>query len=295
MKKLIKSMLMLSMASLVILTSCEEDTNNGEIKDVEITINPSPSTSLLTVGTQLTLSLELKGNTDNKLKKVTVTSSASSAALLSKTLSGTSATEILKDTINVVGTITYTVILEGDAKDAKKITKTYVVTGIAPPGPIIQTNNSIELFDRLTTVAGTSRFVIFNQAFAQVTLDNFEANKTAIDIGYFRGSSNANTLASPDAAALQGLYTGLNWTGVSKTKIAKTTLTVAQYDAITNDSLISATAATAAWNSEGIANTLAKNNILVFETADGIQGFIRVDDISTTGEPTLSLSVKMQE
>jgi hypothetical protein len=303
MKKLVRTMLMMSVASLAILTSCNEEEDDKVIKDVEITISSSPATTV-TAGNPVTLTLALKGNSENKLKKVTVTSSASTTALLNKTLSGADAVETVVDTPETAGTITYTVTLEGEKGTAQ--TKTYSINVLPIPGPVTVTSTPIDLFGHVNADGGSSRFMACTDPYTQVSLDNFASNKGIIDIGYYRGTTNGNTLASPSNSALQGLYTGLNWTtggGVKTTKVAKTTMTAAQFDAYTaaptNDSLIWATAASSTWIADGAANQLVVGNVVLFETAAGKKGLIKVANLAggnTSQDPAqITLSIIVQQ
>ncbi|MCU0442176.1 MAG: hypothetical protein MUE96_07235 [Bacteroidia bacterium] len=300
MKKLVRTMLMLSVASLAILTSCNQEDDDKVIKDVEITISASPATSV-TAGNPVTLTLALKGNSDNKLKKVTVTSSASTTALLSKTLSGADAVETVVDTPETVGNITYTVTLEGEKGNPQ--TKTYTINVLPVPGPVAVTSTPIDLFGHVNGDGGSSRFMATTDPFTQVSLDNFNSNKGIIDIAYYRGATNGNTLASPSNTTMQGLYSGLTWTGVKTTKVAKTTMTVAQFDAYAanpvNDSLIWATASSSTWIADGAANQLAVGNVVLFETAAGKKGLIKVANLAganTAGDPAqMTLSIIVQQ
>lgn len=300
MKKLVRTMLMMSVASLAILTSCNEEEDDKVIKDVEITISATPATSV-TAGNPVTLTLALKGNSENKLKKVTVTSSASTTALLNKTLSGADAVETVVDTPETPGNITYTVTLEGEKGTAQ--TKTYSITVLPVPGPVTVTPTPIDLFGHVNGDGGSSRFMACTDPYTQVSLDNFASNKGIIDIGYYRGSTNGNTLASPSNGPLQGLYSGLTWTGVKTTKVAKTTMTAAQFDAYaaapTNDSLIWATASSSTWIADGAANQLVVGNVVLFETAAGKKGLIKVANLAggnTSQDPAqMTLSIIVQQ
>lgn len=284
MKKLIKSFVMLSMASLVVLSSCDDETTE-DIRPVEITIAATPSTTNLNFGTPLQLTLSLAGNPDNKLKKVTVTSSASNVALLTKTLSGQSATEIVRDTIRTIGAITYTVTLEGEKGTA--VTKSYKVTGIALPGGLDVSSNARSLFGQTQDSASTY-FMSLTDPFTPFTRGRVEiqSNKSSIDVGFYFGNTNKATLASPSDALLQSVYTYVPWSTVAPkaTKLFKTSLTAAQYDAIVTSNSDSAIIALAAdvtsWGSA--ATNLTNGNVVLYQTAEGVLGLIKVENLSGT-------------
>ena len=69
MKKVIKTMMMLFVASTFALTSCTNETE--EVENVEITMSPAATSGTHFVGDTLKLTVSCKGNADNKLKTLT--------------------------------------------------------------------------------------------------------------------------------------------------------------------------------------------------------------------------------
>jgi hypothetical protein len=294
MKKLVKSVLMLSIASLAILSSCKKETTD-EVTDVTVTITPSPSASLVDVGTVLTLTIEAKGNTDNKLKKITVTSTQSGSALLSKTLSVNSTTEIVRDTLKKSNeTYSYTVTVEGEK--GSPATKTYTVkTKTVAAG--VNVTNAIPLFGQTNGAGTNANFMQLTDPHGTFSTSTFVANKAKVDVAFFYGSINKATLTSPSDATMQGLYSGLNWTGANVTKLYKTSMTVAEFEAVAtakSDAAITtlaASVATSAWVSS--ISQLSRYNVILYKTAGNKLGLIKVDNLSATGPNDAEISLQV--
>lgn len=294
MKKLVKSVLMLSIASLAILSSCTKETTD-EVTDVTVTITPSPSASLVDAGTVLTLTIEAKGNTDNKLKKITVTSTQSGSALLSKTLSVNSTTEIVRDTLaKIDATYSYTVIVEGEK--GSPATKTYTVKTKTAAAEVDVTN-AIPLFGQTNGAGTNANFMQLTDPHGTFSTATFAANKAKVDVAFFYGAANKATLTSPSDATMQGLYSGLDWTGANTTMLYKTSMTTTEFDAVAtanSDAAITtlaASVATSAWVSS--INLLTKGNVVLYKTAGNKLGLIKVDNLSATGANDAEISLQI--
>ena len=304
MKKLFKSVMMLSIASLAILSSCSKEDDNATVTDVKVTfstsvVNPVQENSVIT------MTLTATGTSDNKLKSVSVKRSGGNLpakTILSKSLNATTATETLVDTIGS-GTFTYTAILEGE----KGTPASQVITIVtrAAYGFTESTSNNIDIYAQ-TGSDGSARFVKLTFPFTQFSLEEFNANKASIDLGFFYGSSqpsnNQFTLSSPTDGLLQSVYTGLTWTGVNDTKLTKTTLTAAQFDDIEASGSDSAILLYVASNPSQnwitkYANQLSLGNVLAFQTASGKYGFIKVANKigSNADEAIISLRIVAQD
>ena len=298
MKKLVKSVLMLSIASLAILSSCKKETTD-EVTDVTVTITPSPSASPVDVGTVLTLTIEAKGNTDNKLKKITVTSTQAGSALLSKTLSVNSTTEIVRDTLKKSNeTYSYTVTVEGEK--GSPATKTYTVKTKTAAAEVDVTN-AIPLFGQTNGAGINAHFIQLTSPFGTYPVGVFGVNKAKVDLAFFYGSLNKATLASPSDTTMQGLFKGLNWTGANVTMLYKTSMTTTEFDAVAtakSDAAITtlaASVATSAWVSS--INMLSKGNVVLYKTAGNKLGLIKVDDLSgiTANDAEINLRIISQK
>ncbi|MES2558925.1 MAG: hypothetical protein V4590_04255 [Bacteroidota bacterium] len=302
MKKLVKSVLMLSIASLAILSSCKKEDDNGDVTNVSVTITASPSDALVQTGTVLTLTIECTGNTDNKLKKITVTSTQGSAALLSKTLSTNSSTEIVRDTLLLPNTTySYTVTVEGEK--GTPATKTYTVKTRAPYGLTTRTANAIELLGQ-TQGSDASSFIALSNPITPFSFNEFDANKGRIDLGFFYGTNSGYklTLSVPQDTFLRNrVFSSLNFAGTKTVKLAKTTLTAAQFDVIAaaiNDSAIvnyEGANPQAGWNLWRVDN-LKAGDVLAFVNGAGKMGFVKVTTAFGTeaGDAKVELEVVAQ-
>lgn len=293
MKKLVRSVLMLSIASIAILSSCSKETDT-EVTDVKVTITSSPA-SVVEIGQPITLTVTATGNPDNKIKSISVTRSGDNKVVLSKKLSETSSTQTVTDTILLVGSYTYTVAVEGD-KGSPAIA-TCSITARAPYGTTSSTPVAIDLKGQ-TQDSTENYFMKLTPDFTPYDRgrSTFTANKANIDMCFFFGTANKATLASPDdATAMQTVYSYIDWTGAKKTKFSKTSLTLAQFNTIEtsgNDSaIVNIAIGTTTW---GVSvNNLAKDNVLVYETAEGKKGLVLVADLTGTQASNASISVRV--
>lgn len=124
-------------------------------------------------------------------------------------------------------------------------------------------------------------------------------NSAAIDMIYFYGTNaslnNNATLASPKDATVNGgtgnLAMAVGMNPQNDTKFAATTITAAQFDAMTNDADFPATV-TAGTK----ANNLAADDVIAFKTADGKIGLIKIKAFTgTAATGTMTVDVKIQQ
>ena len=143
-------------------------------------------------------------------------------------------------------------------------------------------------------------------SFASITGEVFQmteakANSTLIDFMYYYGASNLATIAAPDDADAATVFTGTaalsTWTTKNSTRFKTTSLTAANFDAITDDSDIVANATGAADTDE---NQLAVGNVIAFMTDPGKaggskMGLIKITTINTGAGGSMVIAVKVQE
>lgn len=293
MKKLVKSVMMLSIASLAILSSCKKEDENATVTDVKVDVTSSPAS--VREGGVVTLTVTCTGNTDNNLDAISVTRTGGSLAsktVLSTSLSGTSATKTIVDTLGS-GTYTYTVAVTG--KTGSPATKTITVATVPAPKELDITN-PIPLFGSANGAGTNAHFLQLSDPFTTVSTANFSTNKSKIDVAFYYGSNNKATLTSPSDNVMQGLFTGLDWTsGINITSLYKTSMTLAQFDAIAasnSDSAITAMAATVTtWTSS--VNLLSVNNVILYKTAANKVGLIKVDNISGKDNTDAEISLRI--
>lgn len=283
MKKVIKTMMMMLVASAFVLTSCKDE----DAEDVVLTLNPSASSGVHFVGDVLSITVNGKGNADNKLKTLTITKAPEgkpTTTVISEKLSGTDKIYTLKDTFELseVGKITYTIKLEGESGTAQ--TATYVATVVAVNPIDVETNN-VSLFGQ---TQDAEHFMALTNPFSRYTLDATEDEwKNEVDLAYFYGTTNKHSITSPSNTTMQGLFTsapiaayfsGSRVTGFYRMPSSDYTI----YNKIVTEdddrSLVS--------YAEGKVYTDAINNlvngeILLFKTKDGHLGMIKI--FSLTG------------
>lgn len=286
MKKLVKSVLMLSIASLAILSSCKKEDSNAEVTDAKVEVTVSPAIPV--EGGVVTLTVTCTGNTDNNLKSISVTRTggvvSTSKTVLSTSLTGTSSTKIIVDTLTS-GTYIYTVAVAGEK--GSPATKTVTVTTRSLP-KAIDVTNATPLFGQTNGGGTNANFMQLTFPHATWSTDSasFSQNKSKMDLAFFFGATNKATLTSPTDATMQGLYTGsgISWTGVNTTMLYKTTMTAAAFDAVVtsnSDSLMTAMAAgVTTWGSS--VNLLTQGTVLLFKTASNKVGLIKVDNLTGT-------------
>ncbi|GAB1418512.1 hypothetical protein MASR2M12_12770 [Bacteroidales bacterium] len=107
-------------------------------------------------------------------------------------------------------------------------------------------------------------------------------NQALVDIIFFKGATNANTLAAPDDADANSIndYNLVNWTKKNKTRFILTTMTAAEFDAI---GTIYQFPEFVAANATTKVNNLAAGNVVYFKTEAGKHGYAKIVDLYTKG------------
>lgn len=118
---------------------------------------------------------------------------------------------------------------------------------------------------------------------AVYTVTTAASNQSKIDMIFYKGVTNANTFAAPDDASLSTIPTfGVDsWTVKNQTRFIKTTMTVAEFDAIGEYHVFPEfTEASASSN----ANLLDENQVVFFRTQAGKLGYVKVVDLYSRGD-----------
>lgn len=303
MKKLFKTFAVLAIASAALITSCKDEVDPSP---VTITVSGSPSDKTLSVGTNLTLTLELKGNSDNKLKSVKVTTNKTSAPLLDKQLDGTDAIEVVKQELNQVGAWVFTVSLEGAEGT---VTSSYEVTVTTPTSYNAFGVESTEI-PLGAQSSSFGQFIDINDGVVhEFGNGQAKANAPTIDFGYaFASNDNAATLFGPSHTAYNtAIYNTpadvaiTSWTVRNATKVARlTNVTPVDYAAAINDSIIVFNASALANATENRVTKLAVGDVLVFETGRNIgathkKGLILVTEVNVGGTGSIKIKRKIQQ
>ena len=132
------------------------------------------------------------------------------------------------------------------------------------------------------------------------TLPDAKANSDKVDFLYFYGATNLATLAAPDdtdaAEVFDDITNGLQtWDVLNPTKFKTTTLSSADFDAITSSSQLVTAATLPTQPNLSKANDLSVGDVLAFKTAGSYFGLIRVDAINGANNAgTIEITVKVQ-
>jgi len=131
------------------------------------------------------------------------------------------------------------------------------------------------------------------------TLPDAINNAAAIDFMYFHGQTNLATLAAPDDDAAAQVFNGepnglQNWTVLNATRFKETTLSGADFDAITSSTQLVTAAILPTPPDQSKINNLSVGQVLAFETADDMYGLIRIDNITGTSDGSIDITVKVQ-
>lgn len=288
MKKVIKTMMMLFVASTFVLTSC---TSDEDVKDVELTMIPAATSGTHFVSDTLSITLNAKGNDDNKLKSIKITKAiAGQAGVITMyentKLSGTDFIYNLKDTFQSgeVGINTITITLTGEKGNAQ--TKTYTAT-VRAIGLIEATGSPVSLFgqgagaetQQFISLAGFTTYTI-----AEATANSNDALKNNIDLAFYFGNTNRFSLSSLDDATMHTLYTGLStfWTsadnkritGLNKISGQSSLYATIEASGSDKDLLLLADGKTFSKS----VNNLAVGDLVLFKTTEGKIGLLKVTE-----------------
>jgi hypothetical protein len=116
-----------------------------------------------------------------------------------------------------------------------------------------------------------------------------------VDVVYYFGSSNLATLTAPNDVTVNGGAGNLSlcsdFTTKNATKFGTSTITTSQFATITDDLLI----APISGLSGSKMTSLAVGDIIDFQTAAGKKGIIKVSNITTGADGSITLDVKVQQ
>jgi hypothetical protein len=295
MKRIFKTILVLSIASVTVFSSCKKsEEEEAAIPDATVTITPSPTGSI-TVGDVLTLTIQGTGSDKNQFSELTLTRSDLTAPLLqAKKVSGAMVSEVYKDTTKVAGEVTYTVTMKA-AKNSP--VASYKVNIKAAPKPTDKTNTPVPLFAQNNSGGGTNNhFIKGTSTFDTYSLTTYAVGKTTLDLVFYYGDNNKATITSPTDNVMRAqIYSGLDWTGTKDTKLHLTSLSEADFNAIVTNGTDAGIMVEADKNPSYVTavTQLAVGKVILFKTAAGKYGLALVKTLtgaaSTTGYIELSI------
>jgi len=163
-------------------------------------------------------------------------------------------------------------------------TEASTITVVAAGGTGTLKTNTITLGAQNNTAAG------FAASFEGTVFKAVEApaQSTIIDVVYYNGNTNAESLMSPSFANANNLTTTIwaNWSVKNATKFVK--ITAAEYDAATYAS-VAATTPTLE-----LANHLAVGDVYAFSTINSKKGVFKVTALTAGDNGTATFEIKIQ-
>ncbi len=177
---------------------------------------------------------------------------------------------------NIKGTekVTVTVFMSNGTSTSKSI----LLTVTAPSIPVQSRSNAEIGADKNTTLGSFWSFATY-QALLTAEANN---DRNSVDMIYYYGATNKATLAAPNDAQVGQLHPSVNnWLASERnaTKFRKTTLTSADFDAITMSDALDAQVAVGA--TATMANDLKVGDVVLFITAGNTTyGLLRINSIS---------------
>ncbi len=312
MKKAIKTIMMLFVASSFVLTSC---TSDEDVKDVELTMIPAATSGTYFVSDTLSITLNAKGNADNSLKSIKITKAiAGQSGIITifenAKLSGTDFIYVLKDTLESgeVGINTYTITLTGE-KGAVQ-TKTFTAT-VRAIGFIESTETPVSLFGQ-NAGAETQQFIALGSfvtyTLGEATATSNTALKNSIDLAFYYGSQNKFSLSSLDDAVMHSVYSGLSsfWTSADNKRVTglykvpknpngtrEIAYNIFEASGTDKDLLLYADGKTFSKT----VTSLVTGDIILFKTADGKLGLLNITATSgaTNSDAVMSFDGLVQK
>jgi hypothetical protein len=177
-------------------------------------------------------------------------------------------------------------------KDGQSATKSLQITTELGTTPI--NTFAMKILGSYQSATGSSFASIDGSVY---TLPEAFANQAKVDFLYWYGASTQATIGAPDDPKANEVYTGVNglpnWTTKNATRFVETTVTVAEFDAITDGNVLATLAAGATTLSH--MGSLAVNTVFAFKTQSGKYGLIKVDAIVTGASGDITIDVKVQQ
>jgi len=162
-----------------------------------------------------------------------------------------------------------------------------VISGI---GASINSISNILLGAQYSTI-GHAYSTISNTVYKQIQA---EANSPSVDFVYYYSATNLTTLAAPNDATVNGGSGNLsicnNYSTKNSTKFSVSSVNVAEFTAMTDDTVIATISA-----SDSKITQLAVNSVVAFITASGKKGLIHIAEITTGSTGSIKLNLKVQK
>ncbi|HLO90090.1 MAG TPA: hypothetical protein VK172_02890 [Lentimicrobium sp.] len=166
-------------------------------------------------------------------------------------------------------------------KDGNKDEKSFNIT-VEDAGMQVVKYSNVEL-GSWNDAVGSFYSSTENIVYTRGQLTTSVSNQAKIDFLFFKGTTNGNTIASPDdtdANTINDLQLNL-WTNKNQTRFNTTDITVAQFDAITTSFQFPVFQMGSQTTK---VNNLTEGQVVMFKTESGKLGLIKVVDLYSRGD-----------
>jgi hypothetical protein len=286
--------------SATLLTSCSSDNPTADLPPsigfvTEAGYISSNATVLVSTPFKVKVSAQANATSGSKIESIRITRLINNQTVGDTTFSFNEAAVIFEVTFmsySVVGV--ENIEFKATDKDGQSKTASLQITTEEPAGDPI---DSWEM-----RILGSWNNLTVGSSFASINgnvymLDQAFANQALIDFIYWWGASTSATIGAPnDANAAQvfntGAYALSNWTTLNATQFKTTTLTSADFDAVTDAAPCISNATGADQTRIG---TLAVDQVIAFISVGGKHGLIRVKAITDGSAGDITIDVKVQQ
>jgi hypothetical protein len=300
MKRILFFLSAILITSVTLFTSCTEDTDPVDLPPTVNFVADAgyiSNDATLTVGMPFAVKVLAQANvtSGSKIQSIKITRIVNNQIIWDTTLAFNDATVTLEANFNALNTVgTENIEFKATDKAGQSAKKEIKITTTNVSGGAI---NSWEM-----RILGSWNNLTVGSSFASINgnvymLDQAFANQNLIDFIYWWGQTTAATIGAPNDpnAALvfnTGAYALSNWTTRNATKFKPTTLTSAQFDAVTD-------ATPCIDNATGADGTrlgaLAVDQVFAFISVTGKHGLIRVKNITEGSAGQITIDVKVQQ
>ena len=284
--KKINYFLLIGLIGLVgVFTACEEDDPLGLEDEISITIGSGAVTEAA-VGDVISFDVSIVA--DAKIEELEIRKGTSTIETVTDFLNKTSDVYSFEYTVveaDAGQTLDFAFIVT-DKKDNTE-QEDYVVT-IAELAANISEYTAVIMGAHENATYGSFLNAVDGQVYK---VSDAKDNQGKVDIVYYHGATNKATLAAPDdaGAAEFSVYDLSNWTTKNATRFTGK-LTVDYANVVTSaniDAEVSSPSATK-------ANELSVGDVVGFETAGGKKGIVKVSEITSGTEGSITIEVKIQ-
>lgn len=302
MKKIaLLSIALIGLSASVLFNSCSKDSTNPK-PNIELKKPSGDTTVVAGVG----VNAEVYCSSDVNLKTLSLTQSVDGAAAAAIDISG-SGSDGTNDLSLSDNTKTFSTILSSSTNVGTKFTYVFTVTdknGESNSVSVTITSKAaagdINTYTaKLLGAQGNSTEGSFfaSSTGTVYTQTNAKANSSLVDFLYYYGATNNASIAAPDDSGAGTIYdnssTGLQtWSTRNATKFASTSMTTAQFDAVSDDAAIVSAASSA---SATAMTSLAADKVFAFKTAQNKSGLVKVGTINGTTNGDITITVKVQK